>query len=339
MKQFSLPGFEEEKSAVGSRQSAVANVKPQAACERQSPNLPLSSSPPLPVSSLAGQTVWAIDAHSLIYQVFHALPEMTSPTGEPVGAVFGFTRDLLHLLEEKKPDFLFCAFDLPGKTFRHALYQAYKEQRAEMPDELKPQIPAICRMLIAMGIPALACEGFEADDILATVAHAADQLGARCFLVSNDKDCRQLIADRVSVFQIRKDEVFDRDALRTEWGIAPEQVVDYQSLVGDSVDNVPGVPLVGPKLARQLLGQFGTLEGILAHIGEVPGEKRRENLRQFGDQALLSRRLVRLSAEVPIAIDWAAGRTGRIDLGAALDLCREFGFRSIGQRLTALAGR
>ena len=134
--------------------------------------LPLSFAPALPVSpsSLGGQTVWVIDSHSLIHQVFHALPEMTSPKGEPVGAVFGFTRDLLFLLEEKKPDYLFCAFDLPGKTFRHAMYDQYKIQRAEMHEDLAPQIPAILRVIAALGIPALGCESFEADDVLATVA-------------------------------------------------------------------------------------------------------------------------------------------------------------------------
>ncbi len=135
----------EEKSSPGSADPLGTEVP--------SPPLPSPLSP-LPLS-LAGQTVWVIDSHSLIHQVFHALPEMTSPKGEPVGAVFGFTRDLLYLLEEKKPDYLFCAFDLPGKTFRHAMYDQYKIQRAEMPDDLVPQIPAIRRVIAALGIPAL----------------------------------------------------------------------------------------------------------------------------------------------------------------------------------------
>ena len=134
---------------------------------------PLVPSPapltPLP-QSLLGQTVWVVDSHSLIHQVFHALPEMTSPKGEPVGAVFGFTRNLLYLLEEKKPDYLFCAFDLPGKTFRHAMYVPYKMQRAAMHEDLVPQIPAIRRVIAALGLPALGCPSYEADDILATIA-------------------------------------------------------------------------------------------------------------------------------------------------------------------------
>ncbi len=289
-----------------------------------------------PPESLAGKTVWIIDAHSLIHQVFHALPEMTSPKGEPVGAVFGFTRDLLYLLEEKRPDYLFCALDLPGKTFRHVMYEPYKIQRAAMPEDLAPQIPAICRVIAALGIPALACESYEADDILATVARLTDELAGQCFLVTGDKDCRQLITERVKVFNIRKNELFDADVLRAEWGITPRQVVDFQALVGDSVDNVPGVPLIGPKFARQLLEQYGTLEAVLEHAGEVAGAKRKENLTKFRDQALLSRDLVRLDAHVPIAIDWQAGRTGHVNLPAALALFHDFGFRSIGQKLVAI---
>ena len=206
--------------------------------------------------SLAGQTVWVVDAHSLIHQVFHAIPDMTSPSGQPVNAVYGFTRDLLYLLESKQPDFLFCAFDLPGKTFRHDLYEQYKAGRPDMHEDLVPQINFVHRMVDALGIPLLAHAGFEADDIVATVARLTDELGGRCFIVSGDKDCRQLITERVKLYNIRKNEVIDREVLRQEWGVAPNQVVDYQALVGDSTDNVPGVPLIGPKAARDLLGKI-----------------------------------------------------------------------------------
>ena len=342
-RQGALPGFDanDETPPVGEGRgdgkSEIRNPKSEISSSAFRPP-PSALCPPLaPTASLSGQTVWVIDAHSLIHQVFHALPEMTSPRGEPVGAVFGFTRDLLYLLEEKRPDYLFAAFDLPGKTFRHAMYDQYKIQRAEMPEDLVPQIPAIRRVIAALGIPALCCESYEADDVLATVARVTEQLDGQCFIVTADKDCRQLITDRVKLFNIRKNEVFDRERLQAEWGIAPEQVVDFQALVGDSVDNVPGVPLVGPKFARQLLEQYGTLEAVLDHAGDVPGAKRRENLQKFRDQALLSRDLVRLDVRVPIEIDWNAGRPGHVDLDAALALFHAFGFRSIGQRVVAWA--
>jgi len=323
-RQTSLPGFEPEDAPrpPGDRVEPPPLVEPQ------------SASPP--PESLEGRTVWVVDAHSLIHQVFHALPEMTSPRGEPVGAVFGFTRDVLYLLAEKRPDFLFCAFDLPGKTFRHEMYDQYKVQRAEMPEDLVPQIGSIRRVIHALGVPALGCESFEADDVLATMARIADELHAECFLVTSDKDCRQLITDRVKLYNIRKDQIFDREALQEDWGIAPEQVVDFQALVGDSVDNVPGVPLIGPKFARQLLQQYGTLDAVLDHAGEVSGKKRKENLITYRKQAELSRELVRLDALVPVPIDWKGGRTGGIDRAAAQALFHEFGFRSMGQKLNGL---
>jgi len=245
-RQISLPGFDPE---------------PQPSPPTPAEPPPLASATPSP-ESLDGLSVWVIDAHSLIYQVFHAMPEMTGPRGEPVGAVYGFTRDLLFLLTEKTPDYLFCAFDLPGKTFRHEMFDQYKIQRSEMPENLVPQIASIRRVLAAMAIPALGCEAYEADDVLATVARITDELGGQCRVVTGDKDCRQLITDRVQVYNIRKDQFFDAEALQEEWGIAPGQVVDFQSLVGDSVDNVPGVPLIGPKIAQQLLSQYETLEGV-----------------------------------------------------------------------------
>ncbi|NLX94943.1 MAG: DNA polymerase I [Rhodopirellula sp.] len=293
--------------------------------------------PPL-AATLEGKSVYVVDSHSLIYQVFHALPEMSSPRGEPVGAVFGFARDLVFLLEEKKPDYLFCAFDMPGKTFRHELFDQYKIHRPAMPAELVPQIASIRRLIDTLGIPALGVERYEADDVLATIARVTEELGGRCLLVTGDKDCRQLITDRAKLFNIRKNQIFDAESLREEWGISPAQVVDFQALVGDSTDNIPGVPLIGPKLARELLEKYQTLESVLDHAGEVSGAKRKQNLIDYREQAILSRELARLNARTPLRIDWDAGRTGRIDLGRALGLFREFGFRTLAEKVESLAG-
>jgi DNA polymerase-1 len=290
-----------------------------------------------PSSTPAGKTVWVIDANSLIHQVFHALPEMSSPRGEPVGAVFGFARDLFYLLENKQPDYLFCAFDVPGKTFRHELYEQYKADRPEMHADLAPQFVSIRRVIDAMGIPALECEAFEADDILATVARLSEESGAMCYLVTGDKDCRQLITDRVKVYNIRKDQTLDREVLKAEWGIAPEQVVDYQTLVGDPTDNVPGVPLIGPKSAQQLLAKYGTLEGVFEHAHEISGTKKRDNLLAGKEKALVSRKLVRLKSDVPCAVDWSAGRVGRIDRNRLRGLFMEFGFRSLARKAEEFA--
>lgn len=312
--------------------SLIPHPSPPAepACATTAPATLLST----PVS-LAGQTVWVVDAHSLIHQVFHAIPTMTSPSGQPVNAVYGFTRDLFNLLETKQPDFLFCAFDLPGKTFRHEIYQQYKAGRAEIHEDLVPQFAFVHRMVEALGIPLLAYEGMEADDIVATVARLVDDLGGECFVVTGDKDCRQLITDRVKLYNIRKNEIMDRDALRREWGVRPDQVVDYQALVGDSTDNVPGVPLIGPKAARDLLEKYGTLENILAHVEEVGGAAKKENLKKYREQALMSRTLVKLDARVPITIPWRAARSGG-DPARARALFEEFGFRRLAEQIPAV---
>ncbi len=294
---------------------------------------------PFAVGELAGKSVYVVDAHGLIYQLFHAMGEMTSPMGEPVAAVYGFVRDMLFLLETRQPDYLFCAFDMPGKTFRHDVFPEYKAQRPEMPEDLIPQLSNIRRALEVMGIPALGAEGYEADDVLATLAERCRSAGARCVLVTTDKDCRQLVDDRVVLYNVRKDTVFDAAALAEEWGIEPGQVVDFLALVGDKTDNVPGVPLIGPKIAGELLRKYGSLDAVLDHAAEVPQAKRRENLLAGRDQALISRELVRLDRHVPLAIDWAAGRAGQIDREAARRLFDELGFRGLARKVDSLAER
>ena len=313
-----------------SRQTSLPGMEPD---EENDPNLQPNGPQ---TDSLAGWTVYAIDAHSLIFQVFHALPEMTSPRGEPVGAVYGFVRDLLQLLENHKPDALLCAFDLPGGTFRHKLYDAYKADRGEMPADLASQIPKIREVLAALSVPILDSPGYEADDVLATVARMCDQLEANCVVVTGDKDCRQLITDRVSLLNLRKDSLYDAQSLFDDWGIRPDQVVDFQSLVGDKVDNVPGVPLIGPKAAKELLGQYGNLLGVLDHAEEVSGAKKRQNLIEYRDDALLSQELVRLATDVPVTPDWETTRVGGADHERVAELMREFGFRGLADRAAAL---
>ncbi len=291
---------------------------------------------PVPARSLQGQTVYVLDAHSLIYQVFHALPEMSGPAGQPVGAIHGFLRDIVDILERRRPDYLICAFDPPGDTFRHGLYDQYKAERASMPEDLRSQIPNIQRFLAALAIPVLAVPGYEADDVLATLSAMTYELGGECLLVTNDKDCRQLINERVKVFNIRKQEVVDAAAVEQHWGIRPDQVVDFQALMGDSTDNVPGIRGIGEKTAAQLLNQFDTLEAVWERVEEVARPKLRELLTGGREMALLSRELVRLAKDVPLQLDWQAAHVGGIDLPAALELCSEFGLHSLPKRLSEL---
>ena len=278
---------------------------------------------------LAGKTVFAIDLLSRAYQLFHALPEMTAPDGRPVSVVFGLVRDLLDIIEKKRPDYVFCGMDAAGPTFRHEKFEAYKANRAEMPTDLVPQIPLVRRLLDVMGIPCLELAGYEADDILATLATRTVAAGGECTIATSDKDARQLIGDHVRLLNLRNNALIAAAELEEEWGIRPDQVVDFLSLVGDSVDNVPGVPGIGPKIAGELLQKFGTLDAVLAGVAEVAGAKRRENLVAHADTARAGRELIRLETDVPLEIPWDAGRRHQPDADALAELLREFGFRSL----------
>src|SRR5262245_37123094 len=223
------------------------------------------------MSGASSGRMYLVDAHALIFQVFHAIPEMSSPSGLPTNALFGFTRDLLYLRTEKKPDYLLCVFDEPGPTFRDEIFAEYMANRGPIPDDLQPQLPLIRELLDAMHVPVLGKAGFEADDVIATVASAAGQRGIDVFICTHDKDCRQLIDERIVLYNLRKHQVLDRAALLADWGIAPEQVVDLQAIVGDSVDNVRGVDGIGIKTAAKLLQEFVTAEGLLANVDRVSG--------------------------------------------------------------------
>ncbi|MBM4071360.1 MAG: DNA polymerase I [Planctomycetes bacterium] len=278
-------------------------------------------------------SLYLVDAHSLIFQVFHALPEMSSPSGLPTNALFGFAKDMLFLRNDKKPDYLVVAFDMSGPTFRDAIDPEYKAHRAPMPDDLQLQIPLIQQLLEAMRIPIVGIQGYEADDVIATLAKAGGDRGLDVFICSSDKDCRQLINDRVRMYSLRKRQVFDAEALQKDWGIKPAQVVDLQTLVGDSVDNVKGVPGIGLKTASKLLQDYGTIDNILAHVEEIPGAKRQENLRAAGPIIERARQLVRLATDVPINIDWDAWRVGDWDAPRLLALFREWGFHRFADQV------
>lgn len=283
------------------------------------------------------ESLYAIDVYSLVYQVFHAIPPMTSPSGQPTNAVFGFTRDLLTIIKQKKPTYLVCAIDLSGPGVRDEIYEEYKANRSEMPDDLRPQIAVIVEVMESFGIPVISAEGWEADDVLATLARQANEAGIETAIVTSDKDARQLITPLVRLYNVRRDKYLDEAALMDDWGIRPDQVIDFQSLVGDSVDNVPGVPLVGPKKASMLLNQFGTLEEVLAHAEEAPGKKLRENLQTYADQALMSRQLVELNQQLPLEFDWEDAKIGGFDVEALVQIFRECGFRRYVDEVRKLA--
>jgi DNA polymerase-1 len=281
-------------------------------------------------------TVYLIDTYSLLFQVFHAIPPMTSPSGLPTNAVFGFSRDLVSLLKDHKPTWLICAWDSSGPGTRDALYDKYKANRTEMPEDLRPQIEVLRDVIKAFDIPLIEYAGWEADDVIATLTRQAIERGAHVKIVTSDKDARQLLGPQVQIYNLRKNSYLDEAGLLADWGVRPDQVVDFQSLVGDSVDNVPGVPLVGPKKASAMLKEYGTLESVLDNADKVSGEKLRSNLKTYKDQAYLSRELVRLNQALPIEFDWEARRTSNPAVTELQELFRKFGFRRLVDDVKAL---
>lgn len=275
-----------------------------------------------------------VDAHSLLFQVYHAIRQpMTSPDGRPTNAVYGFTRDIFFLREQLKPDYLVFAFDLPTPTFRSAIAEDYKAHRPPPPEDLIIQVPMIQKVIEAFNLPVLTAEGYEADDVIATVATAGCKLGMNVVIATTDKDCRQLLNDCVRMFNLRKGAFLDCTALMDDWGIRPDQVIDYQAMVGDSVDNVKGVPGVGAKTATKLLQEFGSLDELLRRVAEVKPDRIQKALRESTEAVQTSRKLVTLATDVPISLDWDRWKLRDWDSRQLLALFEEFGFRGFAQRV------
>ena len=285
-----------------------------------------------PTAKADPPSLYILDAYSLIYQVYHAIDLMTAPDGRPTNAVFGIVRDLLTLTREMKPDYLAAAFDGAGRVFRSDIFEEYKAQRAAMPEDLRPQIAVIRRAFEAFRVPVLMYEGMEADDVIATLARRGAERGLAVSICTADKDARQLLTDRIRIYNFRKRQALDVPGLMAEWGVRPDQVVDLLSLTGDTVDNVPGVPGIGVKTAAKLLEEFQTLDGLLANIDKVAGAKRKENLVAFADVARRAKTLVALRDDLPLELDWEALRLNPPDVKAFRALCVECGFhRFLGE--------
>lgn len=271
-------------------------------------------------------TFYILDAYSLIFQVFHAIPEMTSPTGQPRNAAFGIFRDLLNIFRDRKPGYIAAAFDGGGPVFRSEIFADYKANRSEMPVDLVPQIAVIRSIFEGFNVPVLVEPGMEADDVIATLARRGEEKGLDVFICTSDKDARQLITDHIKILNLRKNSVMDAEGLEKEWGIRPTQVVDFLALTGDSVDNVPGVPGVGPVLASGYLKQFGDLDTLLANPDQVKGPKKQQAIREHAETARRARDLVALREDLPLALDWDALKAAPPDVPALRAICADSGF-------------
>jgi DNA polymerase-1 len=291
----------------------------------------------MPRGSRRGRLV-LIDAHSLIYRAFHALPPMSTSSGVVTSAVYGFT-SMLAIVLARRPEYAIACFDLARPTFRSQEYAEYKQGRRPMPDELRPQIELCRQILGALAIPINAVEGYEADDLIGTLARKAEEQGVAVTIVSGDLDCLQLVSDSVEAMVPRRGitetMVYGPDQVRQRYGFEPAQLVDFKALRGDASDNIPGVPGVGDKTAAQLVQQFGSIEHLLDNLDQLKEGRVKTALAAAADQVRLGKRIVTIERDVPVELDLDGARWLRYDAHEARQLFDELEFRQLLARLPA----
>ena len=243
--------------------------------------------------------LWLVDGSSYLYRAFHALPPLSTSRGEPTGAVLGVLNMLNKLLKEESPELIAVVFDAPGRNFRDDLFEEYKLHRPPMPDDLRAQVQPLLDAVEDLGLPVLRIAGVEADDVIGTLAAQAARSGIHTVISTGDKDMAQLVCDQVTLVNTMTGSRLDRAGVKAKFDVHPEQIVDYLALTGDTSDNIPGIPKVGPKTAAKWLGQYGSLDEIVAHAAEIPG-KVGESLREHLDRLDLSRRLATISCDVDL---------------------------------------
>ncbi|MEE6248726.1 MAG: 5'-3' exonuclease H3TH domain-containing protein, partial [Pseudomonadota bacterium] len=242
-----------------------------------------------------------VDGSSYLFRAFYALPDLATKAGEPTGAIRGVISMIRKLAKDYPGSPVAVVFDAPGKTFRDDMYSEYKANRSSMPDELREQIQPIHDLIRAMGLPLICIEGVEADDVIGTYATMATEQKRATVISTGDKDMAQLVSEHVTLVNTMTDTQMDRQGVVDKFGVTPEQIVDYLALMGDSVDNIPGVPKVGPKTATKWLNEFGTLDELMQRADEIKG-KIGENLRNALDQLPLSKALTQIKCDVELPL-------------------------------------
>lgn len=268
-----------------------------------------------------------VDGSSYLYRAFHAMPNLNNSHGEPTGAIYGITNMLRRLLSDYDPDQIAVVFDAKGKNFRHDMYPEYKANRPPMPDELRRQIEPVHDIVRAMGLPLLSVPGVEADDVIGTLARQAAAAGQQCVISTGDKDMAQLVDDHVTLINTMTETVSDAEQVEQKFGVPPERIVDYLALVGDSSDNIPGVPKVGPKTAAKWLQQYHSLDDLMAKADEVGG-KVGENLRESMDQLPLSRVLATIRTDIRLDVNFGELQRQPADENRLRDLYQQFEFKT-----------
>lgn len=284
-----------------------------------------------------------VDGSGYIFRAYHALPPLTrKPDGLPIGAVHGFSNMLFKLLrdqtDEARPTHFAVIFDAGSITFRNEIYDQYKANRSETPEDLIPQFPLTRDATRAFGAQSIEMDGFEADDLIATYARQAEALGARVTIISSDKDLMQLVSDQISMLDTMKNRAIGIAEVEEKFGVLPEKVIDIQSLAGDSADNVPGVPGIGVKTAALLINEYGDLDTLLERAGEIKQNKRRENLIEFADQARVSRELVTLKTDVEIEVELDEMACCDPDPTTLFNFLDDMTFRTLAVRVRAALG-
>ena len=261
-----------------------------------------------------GDHLFLVDGSGYIFRAYHALPPLTRKSdGTPVGAVSGFCNMLWKLVLEARdtsvgvtPTHFAVIFDYSSKTFRNEIYPQYKANRTAPPEDLVPQFGLIRQATVAFDLPCIEMQGFEADDLIATYTNEALKAGGDVTIISSDKDLMQLVSERVTLYDTMKDKRLGISDVIEKWGVPPEKMIDLQSLTGDSTDNVPGVPGIGPKTAAALLEEYGDLDTLLARAGEIKQEKRRQGILDNIEKIHLSKKLVTLKQDVPLEVQLEA---------------------------------
>ncbi|MFA6321803.1 MAG: DNA polymerase I [Candidatus Omnitrophota bacterium] len=283
---------------------------------------------------MSKKRLFLIDGNSFCYRAFYAIRALTNSKGRPTNAIYGFVTMLNKIVKENKPDMLAVAFDLKGPTFRHKKYEDYKIQRKPMPDDLVGQMPCIKDVVAAYNIPIFEVQGYEADDVLATLAKKAEAKDIETFIVTGDKDALQIVNSHIKVYSTHKEGlIYDAGKVKEEYGVEPVHMVDIMGLMGDAIDNIPGVKGIGEKTAVELIKEFGSIDGLYENIDKVKGARNRI-LTENKDMAYLSRELAVLDENVPINIDFKELELKEPDQEKLLGFFKEFEFKSLLKDVT-----
>ncbi|GBC62559.1 DNA polymerase I [Desulfonema ishimotonii] len=286
------------------------------------------------------KTIYLIDGTAYIYRAFHAIRGgLSNSKGLPTNAALGFTKMLLRLVDDKQPTHMVMCFDAKGKTFRHDAYADYKANRPAMPEDMAVQIPYIKAITRAFNIPLLEMTGYEADDLIGTMSERARAAGFSVVMVTGDKDFLQLVAEDAVIWDPMKDKISDLTTVQEDFGVAPHQIIDIMGFSGDTADNIPGVPGIGPKTAISLISTFGSMAQVYEQVHTITKKKQHENLVRFREQALLSRELVTIRTDVPLAFEPEKFRLTEPDTARLSELFSELEFRQLQERFSAKADR